>query len=98
MFNPTLKLAALAIFITGCTAPQEKQITSEKKPVTKAAQIKSSSTKAGQKESDTNLCENIKSLKKGMSLEEVHDRLGFRDDNKYSFTKPIFISSVMKKI
>ena len=90
MFNPALILAALAILISGCTAPQEKQITSEKEPETKAVQKKSSSIKKDQEITGIKLCENIKSLKKGMTLEEVHSHLEIGDNKKYAFTRPIF--------
>ena len=90
MFNPTLILAAIAIFITGCTAPQEKIITSEKEPATKMTQKKKSSIKKDQKNPSIKLCENIKGLKRGMTLEEVHNQLGFGNNKKYTFTKPMF--------
>ena len=90
MFNPILVLAAIAIFIAGCAAPQEKQKTSEKEPVTKAAQKKSIPKITDQKKSGIKLCENLKGLKKGMTLEEVHNQLEIGNDKKYSFTRPMF--------
>ena len=90
MFNPILILAAIAIFITGCAAPQEKQKTSEKEPVTKATQKKSIPKITDQKKSGIKLCENLKGLKKGMTLEEVHKQLEIGDNKKYAFTRPMF--------
>ena len=90
MLYPTLTLAALAIFIAGCTVPQEIQKSSEKEPVTKTVQKESSPKKTDQKKSGIKLCTNLKGLKKGMTLEEVHNQLEIGNDKKYAFTRPMF--------
>ena len=90
MFKPILISIAIAVFISGCTSPKERRITPKKKSVAKTSPKKTSFPKVDRKKEGVKLCKNIKSLTKGMSLEEVHNRLGFGDSKKYAFTKPIF--------
>ena len=90
MFKFLLISIALAVLVSGCTSPKERKISAKKEPVKKMVQKKPIQEGVDRKEEAVKLCKNIKSLKKGMSLKEVHDQLGLGDNKKYSFTKPIF--------
>jgi hypothetical protein len=100
MLKHTLILITLAVFVSGCTSSGEKQVTPKKKSAaktlpkkvgsSKASSPKAGSLKADRKKEGMKFCKNIKSLKKGMSLEEVHNKLDLKLKKKYAFNKPFF--------